>query len=248
MTNLNIEAETSTELHLLPFAILDDELAALRRFDECVRDGEGYDVAKAMMQRLAEIGVVRRVSGSIYEHTNFGLSVLNGDFAAPATEQAKAEQPRLLDGPELNPVARLYRQGRYRRASVLDGVGEPLVLLSDAASWRQAATLRQAMIEQLTVERDGWMALAKDTIQKLADATGKMGSMVIEKLGGAAAQASPAKPDLSGLTASDRETVLGLIAWLGGAAQGDRPNTSRGDAAAALQRLLAAITKEPDHG
>lgn len=67
----------------LPFAIIADEMAALRRFDECVRDGQGYDVAKDMMKRLAEIGVVRRVTAGIYEHTNFGLSVLNGDFDAP---------------------------------------------------------------------------------------------------------------------------------------------------------------------
>lgn len=38
----------------------------------------------------------------------------------------------------------------------------------------------------------------------------------------------------------DRETILGIIAWLRGAAQGDRKNISRGEAAEALQRLLAA--------
>jgi len=76
----------------LPFAILDDELAALRRFDECARDGEGYDVPKQMMVRLAEIGLLRRVSGSHYEHTNFGISVLNGDFGAhPPTLSALLE-------------------------------------------------------------------------------------------------------------------------------------------------------------
>jgi len=53
-----------------------NELAALRRFDECAQDGEGYDVPKEMMQRLAEIGVVRRTSGSYYEHTDFGQHVL----------------------------------------------------------------------------------------------------------------------------------------------------------------------------
>jgi hypothetical protein len=64
----------------------------------------------------------------------------------------------LHDGPELAPVARIYTQGRYRRASVLGGPGEPLVRLSDAARWRQVAELRQAMIEQLTVERDAALA------------------------------------------------------------------------------------------
>lgn len=60
-----------------------DELAALRRFYETCQDGEGYDVPKAMMQRLAEIGVVRRTSGSYYETTEFGLRVLHQP--APST-------------------------------------------------------------------------------------------------------------------------------------------------------------------
>lgn len=78
-----VEAAKGGEPVALPFAILADEMKALRRFDECVRDGQGYDVAKDMMKRLAEIGLVRRVTAAIYEHTNFGLSVLNGDFANP---------------------------------------------------------------------------------------------------------------------------------------------------------------------
>lgn len=84
----------------LPFAIMDDELEALRRFDECVRDSDagGYDVRNEMMKRLAEIGLVRRVTANIYEHTNFGLSVLNGDFdAAPTTQPAPAAQDDAKD-------------------------------------------------------------------------------------------------------------------------------------------------------
>ncbi|MGB7422925.1 MAG: hypothetical protein WA917_13780 [Comamonas sp.] len=79
----------------LPFAIMDDELEALRRFDECARDFEagGHDVRKETMKRLAEIGLVRRVTANIYEHTTFGLSVLGGDFdAAPTTQPAPAAQ------------------------------------------------------------------------------------------------------------------------------------------------------------
>lgn len=73
-------AQQQGEPVALPFAILPDEMKALHRFHECVTDGEGYDVPKVMMKRLAEIGLVRRVTANIYEHTNFGLSVLNGDF------------------------------------------------------------------------------------------------------------------------------------------------------------------------
>lgn len=62
------------------------------------------------------------------------------------------------DGPDLHAVARRYVQGRYQRASVLSGPGEPLVPLSVAAEWRQIACLRWAMIEQLTTERDALRA------------------------------------------------------------------------------------------
>ena len=68
----------------LPFAILGDEMKDLHRFHECVSDGEGYDVPKERMKHLAEIGLVRRVTANIYEHTTFGLSVINGDFTYPA--------------------------------------------------------------------------------------------------------------------------------------------------------------------
>lgn len=69
-----------------------EELAALRRFDECAQDGEGYDVPKEMMQRLAEIGVVRRRSGAYYEHTEFGLALLEGR-AALALARAGSAAP-----------------------------------------------------------------------------------------------------------------------------------------------------------
>lgn len=84
-----------------------DELAALRRFDETCQDGEGYDVPKAMMQRLAAIGVVRRTSGSYYETTDFGMRVLDqpapnasGTPEAPQTAAARdvlAERRRQVE-------------------------------------------------------------------------------------------------------------------------------------------------------
>ena len=77
---LSADSKDAGEPVALPFAILADELAALRRFHECASDGEGYDVPADMMQRLEEIGLVRRAHHPYYEYTNFGLSVLNGDF------------------------------------------------------------------------------------------------------------------------------------------------------------------------
>lgn len=78
----------------LPFAILSDEMKALHRFHECVTDGEGYDVSKEMMRRLSEIGLVRRVTANYYEHTTFGLSVINGDFAAPVARAESKDAER----------------------------------------------------------------------------------------------------------------------------------------------------------
>jgi hypothetical protein len=82
-------AQVQGEAVALPFMILGDELAALHRFYETCEDGQDYDVPTPMMKRLAVIGLVRRVTGSRYEFTDFGLSVRNGDFsAAPPPAQA----------------------------------------------------------------------------------------------------------------------------------------------------------------
>jgi hypothetical protein len=53
------------------------EMAAFNRFLETCEDGEGYDVPKTMMQRLAQIGVVRHLSRGIYNITEFGQSVID---------------------------------------------------------------------------------------------------------------------------------------------------------------------------
>lgn len=81
----------------LPFAILPDELKALQRFHECAMDGEGYDVQEEMMQLLAEIGLLRRKSGNYYEHTTFGLAVLNGEFSDDQKEQPPASAQAMTD-------------------------------------------------------------------------------------------------------------------------------------------------------
>lgn len=60
--------------------------ADLMRFCETCADDEGYDVPKERMQEMAKIGLVRRVSGRIYEITEFGRqveSVLSGEDVVP---------------------------------------------------------------------------------------------------------------------------------------------------------------------
>ncbi len=97
-----VDAKKQEPVASLPFAILDEEMTDLLRFYECATDGEGYDVPRVRMERLAEIGLVHRVTASFYECTTFGLSVINGDFSErPAipgrgafpemSERAKAE-------------------------------------------------------------------------------------------------------------------------------------------------------------
>lgn len=72
-------AEVRELLADAPPALLNaDEMAALRRFEECAQDGEGYDVPPEMMARLADIGVVRRLVGRYFKATDFGMRVLEG--------------------------------------------------------------------------------------------------------------------------------------------------------------------------
>lgn len=86
--------ETKELMSQLPFAILDEELSALRRFHETAGDEGTYDVPKAMMRRLAEIGLLHHISAGIYEETTFGMSVLNGDFATPQSPGGAVTVPR----------------------------------------------------------------------------------------------------------------------------------------------------------
>lgn len=55
----------------------EDDLNNLKRFNETCEDSQDYDVPKEKMQRLAELGVVRRHSKRYYSITSFGMYVLN---------------------------------------------------------------------------------------------------------------------------------------------------------------------------
>ncbi|GAA0437150.1 hypothetical protein ACFOY5_10895 [Massilia aurea] len=86
-----ISAPGTPEAPKPPFPISDDEIAALRRFWECATDGEGYDVEKSMMQRLAEMGLVQRKSGAYYMATDFGLYIL-GEYTIQRAAQLDGGQ------------------------------------------------------------------------------------------------------------------------------------------------------------
>ena len=65
------------ELHITEY-----ELKAFNRFNETCEDGEGYDVPKDMMKRLADIGLVNHLSAGYYRITNFGNKVLGVSIPA----------------------------------------------------------------------------------------------------------------------------------------------------------------------
>lgn len=67
------------------------EREALERFNETCEDGEGYDVPKPMMRRLAEIGVVHHLSRGIYGITKFGRVFL-GDTTPPQRKPLSDEE------------------------------------------------------------------------------------------------------------------------------------------------------------
>jgi hypothetical protein len=61
-----------------PVAWMDaDERKAFERFNETCADGEGYDVPKQMMKRLAVVGAVQHIGGGIYGITAFGNWLLD---------------------------------------------------------------------------------------------------------------------------------------------------------------------------
>lgn len=74
-------AEREGVTHLkgaVALALTDEEKNAALRFCETCEDGEGYDVPKPMMKRLAELGLVVHKGGGWYEGT-------------PALEQLQTE-------------------------------------------------------------------------------------------------------------------------------------------------------------
>lgn len=50
-------------------ALTDEEMQAALRFCETCEDGEGYDVLKSMMMRLAALGLVVHKGFGVYEGT-----------------------------------------------------------------------------------------------------------------------------------------------------------------------------------
>jgi len=89
------EVERLTKVDVEPVALTEDERKALGCFQETTDDGEGYDVPKQMMRRLAQIGVVHHASRGIYGITDFGHFVLDNTNPASTLAALRAENERL---------------------------------------------------------------------------------------------------------------------------------------------------------
>lgn len=127
----------------LPFMITDQEMKDLMRFHECVTDGEGYDVPKERMKQLAEIGLLRRVTSDFYEHTTFGLSVINGDFQS-ADEIRKQRDELLAD----RDTWKARAEFSYQQRDVLEGRAS----LAEAQRDELLATLQWISINVCNLE------------------------------------------------------------------------------------------------
>lgn len=72
-----------------------EDMAALERLDETSSDGEGYDLPKSQMVRLADLGVVRHHSAGRYSITSFGRWVLGSQALRKPLETAEECNARL---------------------------------------------------------------------------------------------------------------------------------------------------------
>lgn len=77
-----VEAGHAVADDVVQYTLTEIERDALLRFNETCDDGEGYDVPKAMMRRLATVGVVQWVGGSSYGITEIGREIVDAILAA----------------------------------------------------------------------------------------------------------------------------------------------------------------------
>lgn len=150
-----------------------EELAALRRFDETCQDGEGYDVTKVMMQRLAEVGVAQRRSGAYYQMTEIGMRIL---AASPAPETAQADEAREL-------LKRAYRVLScavivpiHDGEATLEAIGEYLKRPASSAHAQQDAAPAfwydaNAKVERMDLVNDAYQTHLLVCNQKFGDYT-----------------------------------------------------------------------------
>ena len=101
----------------------DDERKAFQRFYETWDDGEGYDVPKPMMKRLAQIGVIHHLSRGLYDITKFGHSLLG--YATSSHPPVPTAQPKEPEQEPVKLVSYNCKCGRTMNFESVHGVVAP---------------------------------------------------------------------------------------------------------------------------
>jgi hypothetical protein len=97
--NLDKPMETTPSTVAEQF-LQEKDLRALKRFYETTEDGEGYDIGKDAVQRLAELGCLQRVGTTTrYGLTSFGLYVI-GYFDYELPLKTERDYPRINPHPD----------------------------------------------------------------------------------------------------------------------------------------------------
>ena len=112
--------------------LTDDERKAFERFNETCEDGEGYDVPKTMMKRLAEIGVIHHTSRGIYGITKFGRSLVG--YTTPPQRKPLTDEQFL----EL-----LLRKGTQELVGVTTFVGGSIQMQGKIGLLRSAKIIKE---------------------------------------------------------------------------------------------------------
>lgn len=105
----------------VPSLLNAEEMAAFNRCVDCFDDGEGYDVPKSMMSRLASIGVLRHVGNGVYETTEFGMHIRLADIKQPDAAPSHTEQASDVRNAALEEVTRFIRNN-YQDYPTIDSI------------------------------------------------------------------------------------------------------------------------------
>lgn len=182
------------------------ELTALERFRETSSDGEGYDVDKSIMQRLACIGVIRHRSAGYYEFTDFGHYVLGelpwqqSNIPQPSAQSPGIDAVKVRDdalegaasvcdrhstNQQRNGAIELAEQSRQDAAAIRELKSQPLP--------SQPEPLGQALIESDMLDMAVEAGLWPNTIHHWMPALRRYTDALLQKAGASGMDAKDAE-------------------------------------------------------
>ena len=165
-----------------PAWLTNEDRKAFERFNETTEDGEGYDVPKPMMKRLAEIGVVYSAGFGRFGITTFGRSLL-GYTAPPAN--AKASSPE-QDDKCGSGAGCLYKEAKIEALEEqVARLKERLAIVQEPVAWNKPT---DAMVEAATNEYDEWSKDNQGTTECIR-------AMLVKAMKAAPAQPAPVQVD-----------------------------------------------------